>query len=65
MVAPDKYRYFLSYTVGWCILVGEVSVAAGCALNSAEIVSTFVEITHPEVTWKVCLPTKKHEKHSF
>lgn len=54
MVAPERYRYFLSYTVGWCILLGEVSVAAGCALNSANIVGTFVQIVHPHLSWKAC-----------
>ncbi|RFU26384.1 hypothetical protein B7463_g9958, partial [Scytalidium lignicola] len=52
IVAPEKYRRFLSYTVGWCILVGEVSTSAGCALNSAQIVGTFVGIVHPNVEWK-------------
>ena len=53
MVAPEKYRRFLSYAVGYCVLVCEISVAAGCALNSASIVATFVAITHPQVDWKV------------
>ena len=53
MVAPEKYRRFLSYTVSWCVLVCEVSVAAGCALNSANILTTFMEITHPNIEWKV------------
>ncbi|KAJ9646171.1 hypothetical protein H2204_000834 [Knufia peltigerae] len=52
MVAPEKYRRFLSYTVSYCVLVCEVSVAAGCALNSANIVNTFVDITHPNIEWK-------------
>ena len=53
MVAPASCRRFLSYVVGYCVLVCEVSVAAGCALNSADILATFVEITHPNVNWKV------------
>ena len=53
MVASAWCRRFLSYVVGYCVLVGEVSVAAGCALNSADIVATFVEITHPSINWKV------------
>lgn len=53
MVAPEKYRRFLSYTVSYCVLVCEVSVAAGCALNSANIATSFVEITHPDIEWKV------------
>ena len=55
MVAPEKYRRFLSYAVGYCVLVCEISVAAGCALNSANITATFVAITHPNVDWQVRL----------
>lgn len=54
MVAPASCRRFLSYVVGYCVLVGEVAVAAGCALNSADILATFVELTHPDIEWKVC-----------
>jgi choline transport protein len=53
MVAPEKFRRFLSYFVGWCVLVGEISTSSSCALNSAEIVAALVEIIHPEVEWKV------------
>ena len=53
IVAPEKSRRFLSYLVGWCVLVGEISTASSCALNSAEIVAALVEIIHPEVDWKV------------
>lgn len=84
VVAPEKYRRFLSYVIGWCVLVGEVSwivlqspnpphiprttiwkvicthtfsfqisTSSSCALNSAEIVAALVEITHPEISWKV------------
>ncbi|OCT53263.1 putative amino-acid permease [Cladophialophora carrionii] len=52
VVAPDKSRRFLSYLVGWCVLVGEISTSSSCALNSAEIVAALVEIIHPEVEWK-------------
>lgn len=54
IVAPAKYRRFLSYLVGWCVMVGEVSTSSNCALNSAQIVAALVEITHPEIEWKVC-----------
>ena len=60
MVAPEKYRRFLSYAVGYCVLVCEISVAAGCALNSANIAATFVAITHPDVDWKVSLHVLYH-----
>ena len=53
MVAPEKYRRFLSYVIGWCVLVGEISTSASCALNSAEIVAALVEITRPDIDWKV------------
>lgn len=53
IVAPERYRRFLSYFVGWCVLVGEISTTSSCALNSAEIVAALVEIMHPEVHWHV------------
>jgi choline transport protein len=53
VVAPEKFRRFLSYVVGWCVLVGEISTSSSCALNSAEIVTALVEIMHPDVDWKV------------
>ncbi|KEF59936.1 uncharacterized protein A1O9_04784 [Exophiala aquamarina CBS 119918] len=52
VVAPEKYRRFLSYVIGWCVLVGEISTSSSCALNSAEIVAALVEITQPDVHWK-------------
>ena len=55
VVAPQKSRRFLSYLVGWCVLVGEISTSSSCALNSADIVGALVEIIHPEVHWKVCI----------
>lgn len=58
MVAPESCRRFLSYVVGYCVLVCEVSVAAGCALNSANILTTFVEIVHPNIVWEVCSQTR-------
>lgn len=53
IVAPKKYRRFLSYLVGWCVMVGEVSTSSNCALNSAQIVAALVDITHPDIEWKV------------
>ena len=52
VVGPEKSRRFLSYLVGWCVLVGEISTSSSCALNSAEIVAALVEIIHPTVEWK-------------
>ncbi|KAI1608000.1 amino acid/polyamine transporter I [Exophiala viscosa] len=52
VVAPEGSRRFLSYLVGWCVLVGEISTSSSCALNSAEIVAALVEIIHPEIDWK-------------
>jgi choline transport protein len=54
VVAPESCNRFLSYVVGWCVLLGELSVTAGCALNSADIVGTFIEIVHPDFVLKVC-----------
>jgi hypothetical protein len=51
-LATAKYRPFLSYVVGWAVLVGEISTGSSCALNSAQIIASFVEITHPEYDWK-------------
>lgn len=53
VVAPEKYRRFLSYLVGWCVLVGEISTSTSCALNSADIVAAIVQITRPEIVWQV------------
>jgi hypothetical protein len=50
-VARGRWRPFLSYVVGWAVLVGEISTSSSCAVNSAAIVASFVEITHPEVSW--------------
>lgn len=51
-LATAKYRPFLSYVVGWAVLVGEISTGSSCALNSAQIIQSFVEITHPEYNWQ-------------
>jgi choline transport protein len=53
MLAPASMRRFLSYVVGWCVLIAEVSTTSSCALNSAEILAAFIEVTHPEIAWKV------------
>lgn len=46
-------RPFLSYVVGWAIMVGEISTGSSCALNSAQIIAAFVQIAHPGTEWKV------------
>ena len=55
MVAPENWKRFLSYVVGWCVLIGEISTSSSCAVNSAQILEAFVEVTHPDVAWKVCI----------
>lgn len=50
-VATTKVRPFLSFLVGWAVIVGEVSTGSSCALNSANIIQSFVEITHPDYVW--------------
>ncbi|KAF2166521.1 hypothetical protein M409DRAFT_23159 [Zasmidium cellare ATCC 36951] len=52
MVAPEKMRRFLSYVVGWAVLIGEISTSSSCAVNSAQILAAFIEVTHPDVVWK-------------
>ncbi|OAL27770.1 hypothetical protein AYO22_03312 [Fonsecaea multimorphosa] len=51
-VATGKLRPILSYLVGWAVIVGEISTGSSCALNSAEIIASFVEVTHPDFEWK-------------
>lgn len=51
-LAPARLAPFLSYIVGWAVLIGNISTSAGCAANSALIVQAFVEITHPDIVWK-------------
>ncbi|RSL37992.1 hypothetical protein CEP53_015284, partial [Fusarium sp. AF-6] len=51
-LASAKYRPFLSYTVGWCLLLAEVATGASCALNSANIISTMVATFHPDIDWQ-------------
>ncbi|KAK0119256.1 hypothetical protein ONS95_008107 [Cadophora gregata] len=51
-LATGKFRPFLSYLVGWAVLVGEISTGSSCALNSSQVIASFVEVTHPEFVWK-------------
>ena len=50
-LATGKYRPILSYFVGWAVIVGEISTGSSCAINSAQIIASFVEVTHPEFVW--------------
>ncbi|KAF2119073.1 amino acid permease-domain-containing protein [Lophiotrema nucula] len=50
-VASPRIRPFLSYLVGWAVLVGEISTGSSCGLNSANIIQSFVEVTHPDYVW--------------
>jgi choline transport protein len=52
-LATGRSRPFLSYLVGWAIMVGEISTGSSCALNSAQIIASFVQIAHPNIEWKV------------
>ncbi len=51
-LATGRFRPFLSYLVGWAVLVGEISTGSSCALNSAQVIASFVEVTHPDFVWK-------------
>ncbi|KAJ5762825.1 hypothetical protein N7533_001506 [Penicillium manginii] len=51
-LATGRSRPFLSYLVGWAIMVGEISTGSSCALNSAQIIASFVQIAHPNIEWK-------------
>ena len=50
-LATGKTRPFLSYVVGWAVLFGEISMGSSCSLNSASIIRSFVEVTHPHFVW--------------
>jgi choline transport protein len=50
-LATGKMRPFLSYVVGWAVLFGEISMGSSCSLNSASIIRSFVEVTHPDFVW--------------
>lgn len=53
VVSTGSTRPVLSYLVGWAIIVGELSTGSSCALNSAQIIASFVQIAHPDTEWKV------------
>ncbi|KAJ4022699.1 hypothetical protein NW752_000091 [Fusarium irregulare] len=51
-LATEKYKPFLSYFVGWCLLLAETATGSSCALNTANIIGTMVSIFHPNIEWK-------------
>jgi amino acid transporter len=61
-VATGPTRPFLSYFVGWAVIVGEISTGSSCALNSADIIASFVEVTHPDFAWHVSTPSAVLER---
>ena len=60
VVATGSTRPVLSYLVGWAIMIGELSTGSSCALNSAQIIASFVQIAHPGTEWKVSLRYSYH-----
>ncbi|ETS80657.1 hypothetical protein PFICI_08186 [Pestalotiopsis fici W106-1] len=52
VLASPRWRPLLSYLVGWGLIVAEMSVSASCALNNADIISSFVSILYPDLEWK-------------
>ena len=61
-VATGATRPFLSYFVGWAVIVGEISTGSSCALNSADIIASFVQVTHPDFAWHVSIHTSVRGK---
>ncbi|KAH7268944.1 amino acid/polyamine transporter I [Fusarium solani] len=47
-LAPARVRRFLSYLVGWLVLVGDLAASSSCAMNNAQMISAIVQLTHPE-----------------
>jgi choline transport protein len=52
-LASPRWRPLLSYLVGWGLIIAEMSVSASCAINNADIISSFVSIIYPDLEWKV------------
>ncbi|KAJ3459967.1 hypothetical protein MRS44_010834 [Fusarium solani] len=44
----QQVRRFLSYLVGWLVLVGDLAASSSCAMNNAQMISAIVQLTHPE-----------------
>ncbi|RTE83189.1 hypothetical protein BHE90_002274 [Fusarium euwallaceae] len=57
-LAPQRIRRFLSYLVGWVVLLGEIATVCGCSMNSAQIIASVVSIHQPTFvpeTWSTYL----------
>ncbi|KAL6362466.1 hypothetical protein LRP88_03748 [Fusarium phalaenopsidis] len=57
-LARQKIRRFLSYLVGWVVLLGEIATVCGCSMNSAQIIASVVSIHNPTFvaeTWSTYL----------
>ncbi|EXL47806.1 hypothetical protein FOCG_10328 [Fusarium oxysporum f. sp. radicis-lycopersici 26381] len=57
-LAPHSIRRFLSYLVGWVVLIGEITTAAGCSMNSAQITAAIIELHYPDFhpeSWNIYL----------
>lgn len=55
-LAGPRVRPILSYTVGWAVLLGEIATGASVATNSADLISQFVVLLHPDINWQVDSP---------
>ncbi|PWY85793.1 hypothetical protein BO94DRAFT_518263 [Aspergillus sclerotioniger CBS 115572] len=54
-LAPASCRRFLSYLIGWIVYLGEIATSAGCAMNSAQIVTAVVQLHYHNY-----IPTRWH-----
>ncbi|PYI03581.1 amino acid transporter, partial [Aspergillus sclerotiicarbonarius CBS 121057] len=54
-LAPVYARCFLSYLIGWMVYLGEIAASAGCAMNSAQIITAVVQLHDPSY-----VPTRWH-----
>lgn len=54
-VSTPRFRPFLAYIIGWAVILSEIATASSCALNSAQLIAAFIEITHPSIMWHVRL----------
>ncbi|RSM12165.1 hypothetical protein CEP52_002602 [Fusarium oligoseptatum] len=55
-LAPQRIRRFLSYLVGWVVLLGEIATVCGCSMNSAQIIASVVSIHQPTFVPEKHLP---------
>lgn len=52
VLSSAKWRPLLSYLVGWALMTAEMSVSASCALNNADIITSFVSLVYPALDWQ-------------